>query len=277
MKRFLSRLIGPVARRPGRHEHIAWLLPTATAVLAIVAMPSMSTAEEHHGGAAHHWSYSGPGAPEHWSELDPEFAACNIGKYESPIDISSSTTSDLPSLVFDYVANPASVVDNGHTVMVSYPTGSTITVGGKRYQLKQFHFHHPSEEAIHGKRSDMVAHFVHADEGGHLAVVAVLLKQGRTNPAFSRIEATVAVETNRPQAIAEPALDPMDLLPKDRGYYTFQGSLTTPPCTEGVVWYVLKTSVEISASQLAWFSKRYPGNARPLQPLNGRRILESKD
>jgi len=246
-------------------------------VLLLGIFPAALSAEEHSGGAVHHWAYSGAGGPEHWTELDPAFAACNLGKYESPIDIRKAALADLPALVFDYAPTPASVVDNGHTVMVTYALGSTLTVGDKTFKLQQFHFHHPSEEAIHGKRADMVVHLVHADADGHLAVVAVLLKQGAANPVLAEIKSKAATEKEHPVALAERSLDARDLLPSSRGYYTFPGSLTTPPCTEGVTWYVLKAPVEIAAEQLAWFAKLYPSNARPLQPLHDRPIMETKN
>ena len=245
--------------------------------LMLGIVPAIASASEHTSGNVHHWSYSGAGGPEHWTKLDPQFAACNLGKYESPIDISKATVADLPALVFNYAATPTSVVDNGHTVMVTYAPGSTLTVGGKSYQLQQFHFHHPSEEAIHGKHADMVVHLVHADADGHLAVVAVLLKQGAENPVLAKIKGNVAAEKEHPVALAEHSLDAKDLLPTSLGYYTFPGSLTTPPCTEGVTWYVLKAPVAMAAEQLAWFAKLYPSNARPLQPLHDRAVMATRN
>jgi len=249
----------------------------AAVALMLAIVPAVSFSEEHAGGAVHHWSYSGAGGPEHWTRLDPQFAACNLGKYESPIDIRNAKVTQLPALVFNYAATPTSVVDNGHTVMVTYAPGSTLTVGDKKYQLQQFHFHHPSEEAIHGKRADMVVHLVHADADGHLAVVAVLLKQGAANPVLAQIKSKVATEKEHPVALAERSLDAKYLLPTSLGYYTFPGSLTTPPCTEGVTWYVLKAPVEIAAEQLAWFAKLYPSNARPLQPLHDRAVMATRN
>jgi carbonic anhydrase len=226
---------------------------------------------------AHHWSYSGDHGPKHWAELDPQFAACKTGKYESPINIEQATISDLPALVFNYSGTPLDIVDNGHTVMVTYAPGSTLMVGDRKYELKQFHFHHPSEERIHGKQFDMVVHLVHQDLDGHLAVVAVLLTQGRENPLIAQLRGTVPAEKEHPVTLPELLINASDILPSHLGYYTFPGSLTTPPCTEGVAWYVLKTPVEISAEQLDWFVKLYPLDARPIQPLHGRTILETRD
>jgi carbonic anhydrase len=248
----------------------------SVAVLVLLSVPVVAAPAEHKVDDAHHWSYSGAGGPEHWSELDPQFAACNTGKYESPIDIKQATGADLPALQFKYGATPASVVDNGHTVMVTYAAGSTLTVGDKKYELKQFHFHHPSEEAIDGRHADMVVHLVHADGDGHLAVVAVMLMRGATNRVLSQIKSKVPAEKEHSAALEERSLNAKDLLPQSLGYYSFPGSLTTPPCSEGVSWYVLKTPVEIAPAELQWFAKLYPSNARPLQPLHGRTILETK-
>ena len=247
------------------------------AFLVVGTFATLPAAAEHKSDESYHWGYSDAQAPEHWAELDPQFAACKTGKCQSPIDIQQATIADLPALAFDYAATPASVVDNGHTVMVTYAPGSTLTVGEKTYELKQFHFHHPSEEAVHGRHSDMVAHLVHADGAGHLAVVAVLLKRGAANPVLSQIKSTTSTEKEHPVALAERSLDAKDLLPKSLGYYTFPGSLTTPPCTEGVTWYVLKTPVEIAPDQLEWVTRLYPSDARPLQPLHGRAILETRN
>ncbi len=254
-----------------------WLVRLVGCALIAGTVPALSAAQESPGNGAHHWSYSGVTGPQHWSELDPQFAACKDGKYESPIDISQTKLAELPALVFNYAATPVSVVDNGHTVMVTYAPGSTLTVGDQTYQLQQFHFHHPSEEAIHGKHSEMVAHLVHADGSGHLAVVSVLLNRGAANLVLAQVKSRVALEKEHPVALAERSLNAKDLLPSSLGYYTFPGSLTTPPCTVGVTWYVLKTPVEIAPEQLEWFTKLYPSDARPLQPLHGRAVLESKN
>src|SRR5580704_11537711 len=128
-----------------------------------------------------HWGYDGDGAPANWSKLDPANAVCAAGKTQSPIDIKGAQTSALPALKFDYNSAPLNIIDNGHTIQVNYPAGSTLSVGGKTYTLKQFHFHHPSEEHVNGRGYDMAAHLVHADAEGHLAVVAILFKAGQAN------------------------------------------------------------------------------------------------
>jgi carbonic anhydrase len=161
-------------------------------------------------------------------------------------------------------------------VQVNVAPGSTLTVGGKRYQLVQFHFHKPSEEMIDGKRFDMVAHLVHRDAAGHLAVVAVPLRSGAPNSLIAKVWRNLPKRQGLEVAAKGIAINAAQLLPASRGYYAFQGSLTTPPCSEGVRWFVLKTPVDISAGEVAAFGTLYPANARPVQPLNGREILSTR-
>ena len=222
------------------------------------------------------WTYKGPEGPSYWGKLDPAFATCAVGHAQSPIDIKDAKKSDLPPLKFDYKAVPLNIIDNGHTVQVNYAPGSTLTVGDKTYVLKQFHFHHPSEEHINGQGYDMVAHLVHADAGGHLAVVAVLLKKGPSNPFLNTVWTNIPKEKEKAVDVSGVSLNVNDLLPADHGYFTFAGSLTTPPCSEGVTWYVLKNQSSLSAEQLQAFAKIYPLNARPIQASNNREILETK-
>jgi carbonic anhydrase len=239
----------------------------------ILVVPCVSLAQEAH---APHWAYDGPGDPKHWGKLDPAFAECSNGHRESPIDIKGAKKENLPALKFDYNAVPLSIVDNGHTVTVNYAAGSTLTVGDEVYKLTQFHFHHPSEEHINGKRFDMVAHLVHTDAEGHMAVVAVFFTQGAASSLLESLWRNIPAEKERTVALSSVSINVKDLLPEDLGYYTFSGSLTTPPCTEGVTWYVLKTPATLSQQQLATFAKLYPANNRPIQPTYQREILESK-
>jgi len=232
--------------------------------VALLAAPAYC-AEAHHA-----WDYGAAHGPGHWGKLKPEYATCATGKTQSPIDIRGAVRSDLPAIQFDYHPVPLRIVDNGHTIQVNYAPGSGITVDDKRYELVQFHFHKPSEEAIDGKRRDMVVHLVHKDDAGKLAVVAVLLKAGETNPVIAALWNNLPAHKEGEVELKGVQIDPADLLPKDRGYYTFDGSLTTPPCSEGVSWYVLKNPSQVSSGEIARFAKAYPMNARPLQPLNGR-------
>ena len=222
------------------------------------------------------WSYEGAAGPEHWGDLKAGFAACKTGQRQSPIDIRDANQESLPPLQFHYKTSPLKIINNGHSIQIDYAPGSSMSVGGKRYELRQFHFHHPSEEEINGQPYDMVIHLVHGDSGGRLAVVAVLLKQGNANAAIQRLWEHLPAAEGKEQSVRGVEADAAAMLPKTLAYYTFEGSLTTPPCSESVTWYVLKTPVEVSAAEVAAFAKLYPHNARPIQPRNGRAILESK-
>jgi carbonic anhydrase len=170
------------------------------------------------------------------------------------------------------------MIDNGHTIEINYEPGSFITVGDKRYELLRFHFHKPSEEQIDGKSADMVAHLVHRSADGKLAVVAVLLESGSINPLIRTLWANLPhLKPKGTETVFDTvSINVADLLPKDRGYYTYTGSLTTPPCSEGVTWFVLKGRTSISADEIARFARLYPMNARPVQALNGRPVEVSK-
>jgi carbonic anhydrase len=241
--------------------------------LCILVAPARTLCQETH---PPHWTYTGPDDPKHWGTLDPAFAACSSGHHQSPIDIRDAKKEDLPVLKFDYNAVPLSIIDNGHTVMINYAPGSTLTVGDRIYKLTQFHFHHPSEEHINGKTYDMVAHLVHADADGHLAVVAVLFKLGASDPLLETLWKNIPKEKEKTVTLSSVSINVKDLLPADFGYYTFSGSLTTPPCTEGVTWFVLKDAATLSAQQLATFANLYPADNRPIQPTYQREILETK-
>ncbi|MBU6270168.1 MAG: carbonic anhydrase family protein [Betaproteobacteria bacterium] len=226
-------------------------------------------------GQAVHWSYSGNGGPENWWRLKPEFARCAEGARQSPINIRGGIQVDLEPIRFEYRASAFSVIDNGHTVQVTTSPGNTLSVMGRRYELVQFHFHRPAEERVDGRVFDMVAHLVHKDPDGRLAVVAVLLDRGQPNPTIQAVWNSLPLERNEPLAGTAP-LELEQLLPVNRGYYTYMGSLTTPPCSEGVLWLVMKEPVTVSTEQIAIFSRLYPMNARPLQPIGDRLVKESK-
>jgi len=243
-------------------------------VLAAVALLGGAAFAQEHAG--HHWGYGKSDGPDHWAELDESFSACRLGHHQSPIDIRAPKPADLPSIQFAYKPTPLHIVNNGHSIQLNYAPGSFITVGDKRYQLVQVHFHHPSEERVNGKGFEMVAHLVHASPDGALAVVAVLLDPGAANPVIASLWKHLATHEGPEQKLDAVQIDAAGLLPQDHGYYTFAGSLTTPPCTEDVTWFVLKTPQRISQSQADAFRKIYPRDARPVQPLNGREVLASK-
>ena len=223
-----------------------------------------------------HWTYGGHEGPAKWGSLDPEFATCKLGKTQSPIDIHGAKHSDLPAIQFAYKPSPLKVIDNGHTIQVNYAPGSSIDVGGTRYELVQFHFHKPSEEKINGQSHAMVAHLVHKGADGKLAVVAVLLDAGGASALIDTIWTHLPKEKEKEVLVENVTIDATELLPAKKGYYTFQGSLTTPPCSEDVRWFVLKTPLKITGNEIAAFGKIYPMNARPTQPLNGRELKETK-
>lgn len=223
---------------------------------------------------APHWEYSGKAGTAHWAELDQGFSACKLGKEQSPIDIRGAKAQKLEPIGFHYTGSPAEIVNNGHTVQVNLANGGTIKLASGDYKLVQFHFHTPSEEKINGKSYPLVAHLVHKNDAGALAVVAVLFKQGHENSALKQVFAGLPAKAGEKHAL-EGDFDVANFLPAQRAYYAYMGSLTTPPCSEGVHWQVLKREVEISKSQLAAFRKLYAMNARPVQPLNGRAIAVS--
>lgn len=223
-----------------------------------------------------HWTYGGHAGPGEWGALSPEFAECRLGKHQSPIDIRAPKAADLPAIKFDYKPSPLKVIDNGHTIQVNYAPGSSIDVGNAHYELVQFHFHKPSEEKIDGKAHAMVVHLVHRNAAGRLAVVAVLLDKGGANELIDTIWKNVPKTKDREASIGGVTIDAAKLLPDNKGYYTFQGSLTTPPCSEEVTWLVLKTPVRIGERDIAAFGKIYPMNARPTQALNGRAVQSSR-
>lgn len=256
----------------------AALLTAALAATLPARLYAQAPPPAHEGEAAHHWNYSGATGPEHWAEEDPQFAACGEGKRQSPIDIEHPTVKKLPPIEFDYQALPLAVTDTGHSFQVNVPAGSgVITAGGERYELVQFHFHRPSEETIGGRHYAMVAHLVHKNAKGEIAVVAVLIHQGAENAFLKPVFDDFPARGKTEQATAGVSINPGDFLPQDRGYYTFDGSLTTPPCTEHVRWFVLKHAVTASPGQIEQFAARYPHDARPTQALNGREVDATRD
>jgi carbonic anhydrase len=225
------------------------------------------------------WSYDGALGPEHWGDLDPEYAACKTGKEQSPINIQNAERAALPTIRFEYKSGPLKIINNGYTaVRVNYApgNGNFLIVGDKRYELTQFHFHHPSEEQIHGKPSDMVIHLMHQSADGKVAGVAVLLKAGGANSTIQELWKYMPQTVGAEREIPGIKINPAELIPRNTSYYTYMGSQTAPPCSEGVIWFVMKTPMEISAEEIAAFAKLYPHDVRPVQPLNGRTVKESQ-
>lgn len=238
-----------------------------------IKQESPAHSENSHAASPHaHWSYKGENDPDHWGDMEGN-AVCKTGHAQSPINIVTSNVakSSYGPISINYGPIAGNIINNGHTIQTNVNSGNYINIGGKHYNLVQFHFHTPSEEAINGKRYPMVAHFVNKSEDGQLAVIAVLFKTGRENAYLRRIFNEMPKTTDN--KVDLPKIDIGHILPEDKSYYSFTGSLTTPPCSEGVKWHVLKTPVELSAAQLNKFQKLYPMNARPVQPLYDRQVM----
>ncbi len=220
-----------------------------------------------------HWGYVGEGGPAHWGDLNSEYAACKEGHSQSPIDITGALDIDQPPIQFSYQAVPLHLVNNGHTIKITYAPGSTITVNGQTYKLLQFHFHSQSENAVNGRLFPMEAHLVHADENGKLAVVGVMFEDGAANPFVEELWKYMPALANSTMNVSNESINVMNMLPVNKDYYSWEGSLTTPPCTEGVKWMLLKEPVTISEDQVKKLQMvMHGGNNRPVQPLYGRTI-----
>jgi carbonic anhydrase len=249
---------------------------------AMTGHETPSAAADVHGGDAHggevHWSYEGETGPQNWGKLKPEFSACAIGKRQSPINIEESATLQGPAepLQFNYTASSGTVVNNGHTIQVDVAGDNTLTVRGSTYRLLQFHFHTPSEEQVNYRNSAMVAHLVHKNNEGQLAVVAVLLDPGVVNALIGKVWTYMPLDTNDRVRMPLGIIDMNELLPNDQRYFQFIGSLTTPPCTEGVLWMVMKQPTQLGREQIRMFQQLFPSNARPVQPVNGRAVRQAQ-
>ncbi len=220
------------------------------------------------------WEYSGKNGPLRWGKLDPAYKACSAGHEQSPIDIRGARLNKaLQPIDFHYISGAVTLENNGHTIEVHVNPGSYIVAAGVRYDLQQYHFHHPSEEAVKGKLTDMVIHLVHKSTDGRLAVVAVRMREDIGSP--SAVLATLWQHLPKTAGASEKVtefVNPRGLLPADRAYWTYTGSLTTPPCTEGVQWFVLEQEMSLSRDQLNTFTAIFRMNSRPLQDAHGRRI-----
>ncbi len=216
------------------------------------------------------WSYAGDTGPEHWGSLAPEFAVCGYGVSQSPIDLTDDTQAKRHDLAFHYAPSSLVIANTGHTLHTDYAPGSWIVTGGQRYDLLQFHFHHLSEHTINGVAADMELHLVHSDADGQLAVVGVLLNEGPPNALLQRMWQHLPIQPGQDQLVDGGAGNIVDMVPAEQSYYSYTGSLTTPPCTENVQWFVLSAPLTVSAEQIARFAELFPNNARPVQPLHDR-------
>ncbi|MFQ5427817.1 MAG: carbonic anhydrase [Thermodesulfobacteriota bacterium] len=253
-----------------------FLLSTSLLILFLISLGAAPSAfagtphaPEHK--AEHHWSYEGDTGPEHWGSLDEKYKACSEGKSQSPIDITGDLKVSHDKLELHYNPTKINILNNGHTIKVSYDKGSYIKVNGEKFALAQFHFHGPSEHTVNGKHSPMEMHLVHKSRKGGYAVVGVLIENGSENKAFAKMWSHLPEHDGQKKSLKK-TVNAKRLLPKDKSYYRYSGSFTTPPCTEGVKWFVMKNKIQLSADQLKTFGKIMHGDNRPVMPLNGRVI-----
>jgi carbonic anhydrase len=221
-----------------------------------------------------HWGYSGEVGPANWGELDPSFEMCAKGVNQAPINLTDFVEAEMDPLTFTYTGLVTEILNNGHSIQANYAVGSTMTVAGKTFELKQFHFHSPSENQINGAYFPMEGHFVHADYDGNLAVISVMYTIGDENHGMEKLWKQMPAEEGNKAGLASQ-VRAEELMPADKDYYRFNGSLTTPPCSEGVVWIVMKNPVTVSEAQVKQFTEvmGHPNN-RPIQSTNARPILQ---
>ena len=235
--------------------------------------PNKGDKKDVHGSGekhAAHWDYEGAMGPENWGK---EFPTCGKGKSQAPLNIKGPFEKVRFSVAPDYKQGQLKIVNNGHTIQVNVPVGSKIRIDGKAYDLLQFHFHRPSEEHIDGKPSAMVVHFVHKNLEGELAVLAVMLREGNENPGIKTLW-TYAPPKEGAEVVPDGVMfNPANLLPREMDFFHYDGSLTTPPCTEKVKFFILKSQVNVSKEQVSEFP--FKMNARPIQAPNGRPIYSN--
>ncbi len=255
--------------------------------------------EDHIAEQSHaiHWGYSGAEGPAQWGKLSDSYALCSSGKRQSPVNISDVEEQVLYPLSFHYNPVPVQVVNNGHTLQANYSEinkNNSVAIGGKEHQLAskltygsemmlgdvsykllQFHFHTPSEHAHDSERHAMEVHLVHQAADGNLAVVGVFLKRGAKNAALQKVLDNASSTVNEVAVAAETMINAIAWLPDDRNYYHYSGSLTTPPCSENVNWFVMKEPIEVSDQQVSRFTQLIGENARPLQKVYWRTLFGS--
>jgi carbonic anhydrase len=222
---------------------------------------------------SHGWTYEGEMGPDHWGSLSKENVACGIGKRQSPIDIAPMPKKDFVKIKLDYTPSPATIQNNGHTVQIALANGGGVVVDGVRYHLKQFHFHTPSEHGLKGKRSILETHFVHANDKGELLVMGVLADLGVADPVLASLITYMPTDEGKPLPIADLLVNPKDLMPSSQDFIVYAGSLTTPPCSEGVTWMVYEQTLSLSTEQADVLAQLMGPNARPIQARQDRDIL----
>ncbi len=220
-----------------------------------------------------HWGYSGDAGPARWGSMSADYDLCSAGRMQSPVDITEGLVADGPDITFNYAATGLTIGNNGHTVQVDYGEGSQIEIAGRRFDLLQLHFHTPSEHLIDGASFPMEMHLVHKDANGALAVVGVMFEAGASNLALSEIWHHLPQHPGAAEQVSGVVINARDFLPAGQGYHHYKGSLTTPPCTEGVNWFVLDQPLLADAGQVAQFVNIIGDNARPAQTTHNRLII----
>lgn len=245
---------------------------SALLTLSTVAILALSGCSKHEASHGAHWSYEGAQGPTHWGELAAEYQLCSTGKEQSPINITVTQEKTDKNLVLDYQASTLDEVNNGHTIKFNYDAGSNLTVAGKTYELLQFHFHAPSEHTVDTAHFPIEFHLVHQSAEGELAVIGVMVKEGAANKQFESIIANLAYNNGETVKKPDVSIDMNAILPATDKFAHYVGSLTTPPCSEQVQWFVLQEPIEFSKEQIKAFEKAYLNNFRPVQPLNERTL-----
>ena len=220
------------------------------------------------------WTYEGDGGPQNWGSLAADFRVCDLGLEQTPVDLQSAVRANLGGVEPAFRTMPLEILNNGHTIQVNCEPGSATRIDGRNFALLQFHFHHPSEHLLSGRAFELELHFVHKSDAGQLAVLGVFIREGAENAALAPIWTAMPPAAGEARPVGTP-ISPAELLPAERGFFRYQGSLTTPPCSEGVLWTVFKQPIEASAGQIRQFATLFPVNARPVHRLNRRFLLEA--
>ena len=263
------------ATKPEEPAKVVAEKPTESKATTVTAKPTaIKPIDAKKGGHKPHWAYEGKEGPDNWAKLSPEFATCDAGRNQSPINIEDSIHAAIKSLKAIQKFPAKDIFNNGHTVQINFKEGNMLALDNAAFQMKQVHFHAPSENTIHGKSFPLEAHFVHADSKGNLAVIGVMFTEGKANQALAKLWEQLPEEEGEPIALKNRVM-PSEFMPDNKGYYRFSGSLTTPPCSEGVRWLLMKNPITASKEQIDAFKKAvHHSNNRPVQALNGRVIIE---
>jgi carbonic anhydrase len=262
---------------PSRRGLLGYLGSTvAIAACPLCSAQAEETAHAAAGTAEHapHWGYEGEVGPDKWGHLQADFQTCDLGREQTPIDLVKGIQAKIGTIRPRFADQKMTILNNGHTIQVNAAPGSFTEINGVRHDLVQFHFHHPSEHLLAGRRLDLELHFVHRSAAGNLAVLGIFVKPGRANVALAPIWAAMPPSEGQPVATGV-TIHPAALLPASPHYFRYTGSLTTPPCSEGVSWTVYSNPIEASPEQIRRFAALFPMNARPVQSVNRRFLLEN--